>query len=169
MWTVTSTKPRESHSSPGSDSADAGLKWKVLIVDPHAPIREMIRAILDGYADLIEVAGEASDAEGAVEQARSMAIDLVLIDTHLINGVDAITKIRQLVPQVVILGMSALYAPYLYNALMVAGAVAFVRLEDAADHLFRSIVFAMCSYGPMHRHVHSTQSAIRPNAASFAY
>ena len=87
--------------------------------------------ILDGYADLIEVVGEASDAEGAVEQAKATAVDLVLMDAHLANGVDATRQIRQILPQVVILGLSAEYTPYLYNAMIAAGAVAFVRMEDA--------------------------------------
>jgi DNA-binding NarL/FixJ family response regulator len=47
----------------------------VLIVDPHTSIREMLRVILDGYSDLIEVVGEASDADQAVEMAKTMSID----------------------------------------------------------------------------------------------
>ena len=147
MPTITLTKPFERHPSSVQNKTEAGLRWRVLIVDPHSSIREMIRMILDGYADLIEVAGEAADADEAVEQAKAMAVDLVLMDAHLANGVEATRQIRQILPQVVILGMSAEYTPYLYNAMIAAGAVAFVRMEDAADHLFRSIVFAMCTDG----------------------
>lgn len=168
MPTISLTKPFERHPSSVQNKTEAGLRWRVLIVDPHSSIREMIRMILDGYADLIEVAGEAADAEEAVEQAKAMAVDLVLMDAHLANGVEATRQIRQILPQVVILGMSAEYTPYLYNAMIAAGAVAFVRMEDAADHLFRSIVFAMCTYGPMHRHVHPAAPSVRHNAASFA-
>jgi DNA-binding NarL/FixJ family response regulator len=156
-----STQPFERHPSAMSSTTEAGLRWRVLIVDPHTSIREMIRVILDGYSDLIEVVGEASDGEEAVERAKSMSVDLVLIDTHLPNGVGATRHIREILPQVVILGMSAEYTPYLYNAMIAAGAVAFVRMEDAADLLFRSIVFAMCTYGPMHRHVHLNQPTVQ--------
>ena len=130
----------------------------MLIVNPHTSIREMIRVILDGYADLIEVAGEASDAEGAIALAKTMPVDLVLIDAHLPNGVDATRQIKRVLPHVVIMGMSTEYLPYLYNTLIAAGTVGFVRMEDAPDLLFRSIVFAMCTYGPMHRHVHPVQT-----------
>jgi hypothetical protein len=52
--------------------------------------------------------------------------------------------------------------------MIAAGAVAFVRMEDAANLLFRSIVFAMCTYGPKHMHMPGVQPAVRQEAASFA-
>ena len=167
MPTITPTKPFEHHPSSASKTTEAGLRWRVLIVNPHTSIREMLRVILDGYSDLIEVVGEASDGDEAVELAKMMPIDLVLMDVYLPNGVDATHQIKQILPQVVIMGTSAEYAPYLYNAMIAAGAVAFVRVEDAAELLFRSIVFAMCNYGPMHRYVNPAQPNGRSNAASF--
>lgn len=164
MPTATTTKPFEHHPSSLSKTSIAGLRWRVLIVDPHTSIREMLRVILDGYSDLIEIVGEASDADQAVELAKTLSIDLVLMDTHLPNGVDTIRRIKHLLPQVVILGTSAEYTPYLYNAMIAAGAVAFVRMEDASDLLFRSIVFAMCTYGPKHVHMAPGQPTIRRNA-----
>ena len=163
MLTFRSTKPFEHHPSPALKATEAGLRWRVLIVNPHTSIREMIRVILDGYSDLIEVGGEASDGDEAVEQVKAIPIDLVLMDTHLPNSVDTIRRIKHLLPQVVILGTSAEYTPYLYNAMIAAGAVAFIRMEDAADLLFRSIVFAMCTYGPKHVQTAQGQTTSRRN------
>jgi DNA-binding NarL/FixJ family response regulator len=163
----TNSSGRQSSSLASAPDAQAGLRWRVLIVDPHTSIREMLRVILEGYSDLLEVIGEASDADQAIELAKTMSIDLVLIDTHLPDGVDATRQIKRLVPQVVILGTSAEYTPYLYNAMIAAGAVAFVRMEDASHLLFRSIVFAMCTYGPTHVHK-APMHTLRSNAASFA-
>ena len=163
MLTFRSTKPIEHHPSSVSKATEAGLRWRVLIVNPHTSIREMIRVILDGYSDLIEVGGEALDGDQAVEQVKTIPIDLVLMDTHLPNSVDTIRRIKKLLPQVVILGTSAEYTPYLYNAMIAAGAVAFIRMEDAADLLFRSIVFAMCTYGPRHVHMAPVQATTRRN------
>ena len=168
MPTITPTKPFEHHPSAVSKTTEAGLRWRVLVVNPHTSIREMLRVILDGYSDLIEVVGEASDGDQAVELVKRMPIDLVLMDVYLPNAVDTTHQIKQMLPQVVIIGTSEDYAPYLYNAMIAAGAVAFVRVEDAADLLFRSIVFAMCNYGPMHRHVNPAQPSGRPTAATFA-
>jgi DNA-binding NarL/FixJ family response regulator len=157
---TTSSSTRHSSALTNAPLAQTGSRWRVLIVDPHTSVREMIRVILDGYSDLIEVAGEASDAETAIELANTMAVDLVLMDAHLPNGVDAIRQIKRVLPQVVIMGMSAEYLPYLYNTLIAAGTVGFVRMEDAPDLLFRSIVFALCTYGHMHRHVHPAHTPI---------
>jgi len=107
MLTFRSTKPIEHHPSSVSKTTEAGLRWRVLIVNPQPSIREMIRVILDGYSDLIEVGGEALDGDQAVEQVKTIPIDLVLMDTHLPNSVDTIRRIKRLLPQVVILGTSA--------------------------------------------------------------
>jgi DNA-binding NarL/FixJ family response regulator len=163
MLTFRSTQPFEHHPSPALQTTEAGLRWRVLIVNPHTSIREMIRVILDGYSDLIEVGGEASDGDEAVERVKAVPVDLVLMDTHLPNSVDTIRRIKHLLPQVVILGTSAEYTPYLYNAMIAAGAVAFIRMEDAADLLFRSIVFAMCTYGPKHVQMAQGQTTSRRN------
>jgi DNA-binding NarL/FixJ family response regulator len=163
MLTFKSTKPFEHHPSSVSKTTEAGLRWRILIVNPHTSIREMIRVILDGYSDLIEVVGEASDGDQAIEQLKTIPVDLMLMDTHLPHSVDTIRRIKKLLPQVVILGTSAEYTPYLYNAMIAAGAVAFIRMEDAADLLFRSIVFAMCTYGPKHVHMAPVQTTTRRN------
>jgi two-component system, NarL family, response regulator LiaR len=112
----------------------------------------MIRIVLETHADLIEVVGEASDGEAAVAQAELYPIDLVLMDIHLsqTNSTDATKQMRKLLPQMVIVGIASEYSPLLYNAMIAAGAVAFVRTEDAADLLFKTIVFAMCTYHPAH-------------------
>jgi DNA-binding NarL/FixJ family response regulator len=144
--------------------AETGSRWRVLIVHPHSSIREMMRVILDGYADLIEVVGEASDGDEGVELVKTIPVDLVLMDTHLPNSVDATRQIRRIMPQVVVLGTSAEYTPYLYNAMIAAGAVAFIRMEDAANLLFRSIVFAMCTYGTKHMQMPPAQASARQSA-----
>ena len=45
-----------------------------------------------------------------------------------------------------IIGMSSLYTPHSYNAMMAAGAVAFVRKEDAVEVLYKTLAFAMYTY-----------------------
>jgi DNA-binding NarL/FixJ family response regulator len=161
---IAATSSMLSSSLGHAPISQAGSRWRVLIVDSHSSIREMIRVILDGYADLIEVVGEASDRDEAVELAKTMAIDLVLMDTHLPDAIDATRQLKKMVPQVVIIGMSEEYTPYLYNAMIAAGAVAFIRMEDAADLLFRSIVFALCTYSPTHKPKPPTQPAGRRHA-----
>ena len=53
----------------------------VLIVDDHAGFRSLVRALLE--AEGFAVVGEAPDGESAVELARALAPELVLLDVAL--------------------------------------------------------------------------------------
>jgi len=123
-----------------------------MIVNAHASVREMMRIVLEAHSDLIEVIGEASDGDQALGQAELYPVDLVLMDIHLTHmiSIDATRQMKKLLPQAVIVGIASEYSPLLYNAMIAAGAVAFVRTEDMEELLFRTIVFTMCTYHPAH-------------------
>jgi DNA-binding NarL/FixJ family response regulator len=144
-----------------SASSHVDARWRVLIVNAHASIREMIRIVLESHSDLIEIVGEASSGEEAISQAQLYPIDLVLMDIHLsaMSSMEASRQMRQVLPDMVIVGLASEYSPFLYNAMIAEGAVAFVRTEDTADLLFRTIVFAMCAYHPSHVHSTSVHAA----------
>jgi DNA-binding NarL/FixJ family response regulator len=60
----------------------------VLIVDDHPSFRRTARALLESEG--FEVVGEAADGASAIEAARSLRPDVVLLDVYLpdINGFD---------------------------------------------------------------------------------
>ena len=57
------------------------MPWTVLIVDDHEGFREGARALLE--AEGFDVLGEAADGESAVEQARRLHPEVVLLDIGL--------------------------------------------------------------------------------------
>lgn len=63
---------------------------RVLLVEDHTIVREGLRTLLEGQADL-EVVGEAADGESAVREAMRLAPDVVVMDLTLpvLNGVEA--------------------------------------------------------------------------------
>ena len=61
------------------------MPWTVLIVDDHQGFREGARALLE--AEGFDVLGEAADGESAIEQARRLRPDVVLLDVQL-PGID---------------------------------------------------------------------------------
>jgi DNA-binding NarL/FixJ family response regulator len=73
---------------------DATAMTTVLIVDDHPSFRATARALLqaEGY----DVIGEAEDGESAVESARALRPDLVLLDIQLpdIDGFEVARRLR---------------------------------------------------------------------------
>ncbi len=118
--------------------------WRVLLVDDHATIRSILRSLLEAHAD-IQVIGEASEGQQAVELAEFYRPDVIVMDVQLpqVNGVEATRRIIRKLPHIVIIAVSMQYTPHTYNAMITAGAVAFVRKEDAAEMLYKTIRFSM--------------------------
>lgn len=78
---------------------------KVMVVDDHTLIRKGIILLLEHYTD-IEVVGEASDGEQAIQLAHQLEPHVVLMDVSIPNGLDgftAATEIKKQLPQVKII------------------------------------------------------------------
>ena len=75
-------------------TAEAALR--VLLVDDHALVRSAVRQALQ--APDIEVVGEASTAEAAMELASTLRPDVVLLDIDL-PGLSGIEAVRELAPR----------------------------------------------------------------------
>jgi two-component system response regulator NreC len=79
-------------------------QMRVLIADDHVIVREGLRALLEAQPD-IQVVGEATDGEEAVNRTREVQPDIVLMDITMpgMNGLEATRQIRQYNPDVKIL------------------------------------------------------------------
>jgi two-component system response regulator NreC len=69
-------------------------KIKILLVDDHAIMRDGIKALLSIYDD-IEVVGEASEGREAIEMARELNPDVVVMDISM-PGMDGLEVTRRL-------------------------------------------------------------------------
>ncbi|MHB1081303.1 MAG: response regulator [Prosthecobacter sp.] len=71
----------------------------VLLADDHTIVREGLRALLALETD-IKVVGEAANGHQAVAFANKLAPDIVVMDLAmpLLNGLDAISRIRECTP-----------------------------------------------------------------------
>ena len=133
--------PRGSHTRIGPISqVRSDARWRVLLVDDHAMVRQGLRSILESYADL-EVVGEAADGEEAVDLAGRYQPEIVIMDVNMprLNGIDATRRIKEASPHIVVIGLSVHTSPQNVEALLNAGAVAVVSKEQAADDLYRTI------------------------------
>lgn len=71
----------------------------ILLADDHAILRAGLRALLTLESDL-EIVGEAANGHQAVAFACSLVPDVVVLDLSmpLLNGLDALTRIRACTP-----------------------------------------------------------------------
>ena len=83
---------------------------KVLVVDDHADVRFLVRAILEDAGPQIEFAGEAPGAVEAVQALDAVAPDVVVLDARMpdIDGFEAAEMLLERSPGLPILLCSAI-------------------------------------------------------------
>ena len=106
----------------------------VLIVDDSQPMRELIKMMLAGVAEIV---GECSDGADALEAYERLRPDWVLMDIGMKN-VDGITATRQIMaayPQAKIMIVTDYNDDALRRAAYEAGACQYVVKENLLDIL----------------------------------
>ena len=114
------------------------MKPRVLLVDDHELFRSGVRAEL---GDAVEVVGEAGSVAEAVERAKELDPDVVLLDVHLPDGSgDAVvTAVAAERPAVKFLALSVSDAPEDVIAVIRAGARGYVTKTISPPELVDAI------------------------------
>ena len=134
-----------SHALTGLASGDAAgvaaaSALRILIVDDHTAVREALRELLQARPEF-QVAGEAANGLEAIDQARVLRPDAVLMDVSMpeMDGVEATRHIRAELPFIHILGLSMYPRTEDYHPIEQAGAERFftkgVDMQRLIDHL----------------------------------
>ena len=76
----------------------------VVLVDDHPLVRQGMRAVIDAQSD-IEVVGEASDGDQAVQVCLEQRPDVVLMDLQMptVNGIEATERVLAKLPDTSVL------------------------------------------------------------------
>jgi len=79
----------------------------ILLVDDHAMLRKGLRVLIEQEENL-RVIGEAADGREAIDQARQLQPDVVVMDINMphLNGIEATRQILAESPQTRILALS---------------------------------------------------------------
>src|SRR5215813_9263332 len=100
---------------------------KILIVDDHEAVRKGIRSLLSPRSEWV-VCGEAGDGLEAVEQAKRLLPNLILMDISMphMDGVEAAQRIRHEIPGVEVIVISQNDPKLVSRQAAAAGARAYV-------------------------------------------
>ena len=84
--------------------------YKLLIVDDEQLERQALRFIIEKNIPEIQVVGETGDGASALQIVENEKPDIVLMDIRMpgINGLEAAKKIRELVPETVVIMLTAM-------------------------------------------------------------
>lgn len=117
---------------------------RVLLVDDHPVVRDGLARTLAAEPD-IEVVGEASDGQEAIELAHQLELDVVIMDIVMprLNGFDATRRLRDELPHLRVIGLSMYSDDDMAEVMRKAGAVAYVSKGAPAETLLEQIRWAV--------------------------
>lgn len=128
-----------------NDDTPDSAPIRVFLVDDHGVVRQGTQAYLQMLDD-IEVVGEASDGQQAVERigelaARDEAPDVVLMDLVMprMDGIAATSAIKQRFPTVEVVALTSFIEEEKVHAALQAGAAGYLLKDAEADDVAAAI------------------------------
>jgi DNA-binding NarL/FixJ family response regulator len=103
-----------------------GSRPRLLVADDHAGLREALVGLLDDAG--FEVVGQAADGADAVALARELEPEVVVMDLRMpvLNGLDATRLIREALPAVQVVLLTAFDSPAFRRQAEEAGCFAYL-------------------------------------------
>lgn len=150
MLTPSDGPDHEARSSNGSAAAGSDSQpvendlpvrpIRVLIVDDHIVMRQGLAALLELEADM-QVIGEASDGHEAIDKARELRPDVIVMDITMpgMNGIEATRVISKELTECRIVALSMHETADMAAAMKEAGAAAYLAKGGPADELLAAI------------------------------
>lgn len=113
---------------------------RVMIADDHALIRQGLIKVLS-LEKSIQVIGEARDGQEAIDKARTLPVDVILMDINMpkVNGITAVKEIRKHNPKVAIIALTIHDQEEYLVELIRCGVSGYVLKDVHPDELVRAI------------------------------
>ncbi|MGA8491749.1 MAG: response regulator transcription factor, partial [Terriglobales bacterium] len=114
--------------------------FRILVADDHEVVRRGIRVLIEGHPGW-EVCADAVDGREAVERARDLKPDLVLLDIGMpnLNGIEAARQILASCPAIHILILTMHYSQQAVKEALAVGARGFLLKSDAGRDLVTAV------------------------------
>jgi NarL family two-component system response regulator LiaR len=116
---------------------------RVLVVDDHKVVRKGLRTFIAVQDDL-DLVGEASNGEEAIEQCAALHPDVVLMDLKMpvMDGPTAIGHIRTRFPDIKVVALTSFDDGTMARRALEAGAIGYLFKDVEEDELMSAIRFA---------------------------
>ena len=113
---------------------------RLLIADDHGVVRQGLRMFLSLDPDL-EVVGEAENGEEALEMARELQPDVILMDLLMpvMDGIEATKAIRAELPEVEVVALTGVLEDASITETVRAGALGYLLKDAHAEELHQTI------------------------------
>ncbi|MDZ7844638.1 MAG: response regulator transcription factor [Anaerolineales bacterium] len=113
---------------------------KVLLVDDHNVVRSGLAAFLMAYDDL-DLVGEANNGKEAVEKVKELSPDVVLMDLVMpeMDGAETTERIMDIDPEVKVIALTSFKEKDLIERVLEAGAIGYLLKNVGADELAEAI------------------------------
>jgi DNA-binding NarL/FixJ family response regulator len=120
--------------------ANAKLRNRILIVDDHSMVREGLRLRISAFPDL-EVCGEATSEDEAMELVGKTKPDLVIVDISLKSGhgIELIKRIKVSDPKIRMLVSSGFQESLYAERALRAGALGYLNKQDSGEKVIDAI------------------------------
>jgi DNA-binding NarL/FixJ family response regulator len=118
----------------------SALPFRILIAEDYPAFRRFLVSMMQSKAEL-QVICEVADGSEAVQKARELQPDLILLDIGLpgLNGIEAARRIGSFSPNSKILFVSENHSADVIEEALHTGALGYVVKSDAAGDLFPAV------------------------------
>ncbi len=116
------------------------MSIRILLVDDHKIVRDGLRSLIEKDTDT-EVIGEAADGRTAVQQARELSPDVVIMDIAMpgLNGIEATRQILSEKPDIKIVALSMHSDSRFVSEMLRMGALGYLLKNCAFEELTNAI------------------------------
>jgi DNA-binding NarL/FixJ family response regulator len=123
---------------------------RVLLVDDHQLVRAGLASLL-GAAEDVRVVGQAGDGAAAVERARELTPDVILMDLSMpvLDGVEATRRILAELPATQVLVLTSFSDRTRVDQALGAGAIGYLLKDSEPDDLLGAVRAAARGESPL--------------------